>query len=127
MSRNSFVRGLVAAAPRALLTLAFAGSLGAPAARAQDTMGSMHEKMPVPGSYKEDMCVASIAAGTNLVSFMPTNLEDPNAAVSFAFREAPKFKVGDLVRLRANDDPKAGQPNVDVREAGSSQCKRYVK
>ncbi len=129
MLRNRIVGGLLAAAPRALLTLTVAAALCAGPAGAQtlnsDMQGSPKDAPVVPGLYDTELCVVSIDAATSFVTFMAPNPEDPNAAMAFAFKKVAGFKQGDLVKLKAATSADAGQPTVTVLEAGSAKCKRY--
>jgi hypothetical protein len=72
----------------------------------------------------EAMCVVSISAETKIVSLMDPDTEDPNAAVSMAFKTLPEIKAGDLVKLTPN--PKAPQPDVKVVEKAAKSCKRFL-
>jgi hypothetical protein len=129
MFTPTMLSGLVAAAPRALLTLAAAVCLGTTPALAQtldsDMQGSPKDAPVVPGIYDEQLCVVTIDSESKFVTFMAPNPENPNAAVAFSFKTLSGFKKGDLVQLSPAADAKAGQPTVKVLEPGSAKCKRY--
>ncbi|HZR84153.1 MAG TPA: hypothetical protein VFD92_23855 [Candidatus Binatia bacterium] len=129
MFSRTMLSTLVAAAPRALLSLTVAAGIGAPVALAQginsDMQGAPKDAPVVPGVYDEELCVVSIDKDARFVTFMAPNPENPNAAVAFVFKSIEGFKKGDLVKLSPAKDTKAGQPTVKVLEAGSAKCKRY--
>lgn len=128
MSPNRMPSVIAAAAPRALLALALAATLGGPVVAQtlqDDSQGAPRDAPVVPGVFDKELCVASIAKDTNFVTFMPPNLEDPNAPVSFAFKKVEGFKVGDLVKIKPAGAG-AAQPTVTVLEAASAKCKRYA-
>jgi hypothetical protein len=75
--------------------------------------------------FTQSMCVVSISAESKFVSLMDPDTEDPNAAVSMAFKTLPDIKAGDLVKLIPNT--KGGsEPDVKVVEKAAKSCQRFL-
>ena len=103
------------AAPAALFLLAVTTS-----AVAIDTKDPSEVQM-----FTQSMCVVSISAESKFVSLMDPDTEDPNAAVSMAFKTLPDIKAGDLVKLTPNT--KGGsEPDVKVVEKAAKSCQRFL-
>lgn len=74
--------------------------------------------------FTEAMCVVRMSAETKIISLQIPNAEDPNAAVSMAFKTLPDVKAGDLVKLTPNRE--AAQPDVKVVEKAAKSCRRFL-
>jgi hypothetical protein len=75
--------------------------------------------------FTQSMCVVSISAESKFVSLMDPDTEDPNAAVSMAFKTLPDAKAGDLVKLTPNTSG-GSQPDVKVVEKAAKSCQRFL-
>ena len=75
--------------------------------------------------FTQSMCVVRISAESKFVSLMDPDTEDPNAAVSMAFKTLPDVKAGDLVKLTPNTSG-GSEPDVKVVEKAAKSCQRFV-
>jgi hypothetical protein len=93
--------------------------VGSPARAQQD------QEKPVPDMYGTPYCVAAISKDPNFINLMDPDRELSVAAMSFAYKNPPNVKVGDLIKITPADKTKDGQPEFKVVTAQADKCKRY--
>ena len=80
---------------------------------------------PAPDVYAVQYCVAGISKDPKFINLMDPDRELSVAAMSFAYKNPPNVKVGDLIKITPADKTKDGQPEFKVVTAQADKCKRF--
>jgi hypothetical protein len=86
----------------------------------------MDSEKAVPDVYGPAYCVAGISKDPKFISLMDPNREVVEAGLSFAYKEAPPAKVGDLIKITPANKTSTGQPEFKVVSAADPKCKRFT-
>jgi hypothetical protein len=81
--------------------------------------------VPVPDEYGVPYCVAAISKDPNFINLMDPDRELSVAAMSFAYKNPPNVKVGDLITITPGTKTKDGQPEFKVFKAQDPKCKKF--
>ena len=79
-----------------------------------------------PDVYGPKYCVAGISKNPKFISLMDPNREVVEAGLSFAYKEAPPVKVGDLIKITPANKTTSGQPDFKVVTAADPKCKPFI-
>ena len=60
------------------------------------------------------------------INLMAPNREVVEAGLSFAYKEAPPVRVGDLIKISPANKTKSGQPEFKVVTAADPKCKPFI-
>ncbi len=93
---------------------------------ASPARAQMDAEKPVPDMYGTPYCVAGIAKDPNFINLMDPDRELSVAAMSFAYKNPPNVKVGDLITITPGTKTKDGQPEFKVKSAQDPKCKKFV-
>jgi hypothetical protein len=86
----------------------------------------MDSEKPVPDVYGPPYCVAGISKDPKFINLMSPNREVVEAGLSFAYKDPPPVKVGDLIKVTPGNKTKSGQPEFKVVTAADPKCKRFI-
>jgi hypothetical protein len=98
--------------------------LATPASAEKDLEQSPED--PAPDVYAVPYCVAGISKDPKFINLMDPDRELSVAAVSFAYKDAPAAKVGDLVTVTPANKTSSGQPDFKVVKAQDPRCKKFI-
>jgi hypothetical protein len=86
----------------------------------------MDQEKTTPDIYGPSYCVAGISKDPKFINLMDPNREVVEAGLSFAYKNAPTAKVGDLVKITPANKTGSGQPDFKVVTPADPKCKRFV-